>query len=145
MTDFLPYGRQTVDEADRAAVTSALADAFLTQGSRVESFERSFSEYVGARHAVAFANGTAALHAAAHAAGLGPGDELLTTPLSFVASANCALYVGARPVFSDIDPETANLDVRRALDAGLVTRIRDVQVQFHDCLRGRRRRAIDVA
>jgi perosamine synthetase len=122
LTDFLPYGRQTVDEADIAAVTAALADPFLTQGPRVETFERSFGEHVGARHAVAFANGTAALHAAAHAAGLGPGDELLTTPLSFVASANCALYVGAHPLFSDIDPETANLDVQGALDAGLVTR-----------------------
>jgi perosamine synthetase len=122
LTDFLPYGRQTIDEADVAAVTSALTDPFLTQGPRVESFERAFCECVGARHAIAFANGTAALHATAHAAGLGPGDELLTTPLSFVASANCALFVGARPVFSDIDPETANLDVQKALDAGLATR-----------------------
>jgi perosamine synthetase len=122
LTDFLPYGRQTIDQADIAAVTSALADPFLTQGPRVQSFERAFSEYVGARHAVAFANGTAALHAAAHAAGLGPGDELLTTPLSFVASANCALFMGARPVFSDIDPETANLDVQRATGAGLAGR-----------------------
>lgn len=122
MTDFLPYGHQTVDEADIAAVSAALADPFLTQGPRVESFERAFAEYLGTRHAVAFANGTAALHAAAHAAGLGPGDELLTTPLSFVASANCALFVGARPVFCDIDPETANLDVQLALDTGLVGR-----------------------
>lgn len=122
MTEFLPYGRQTIDEADIVAVRAALADPFLTQGPRVESFERAFSEYVGARHAVAFANGTAALHAAVHAAGVGPGDELLTTPLSFVASANCALFVGARPVFSDIEPETANLDTQRALDAGLATR-----------------------
>lgn len=122
MTDFLPYGRQTIDEADIDAVTSALRDPFLTQGPRVESFERAVSEYTGARHAVAFANGTAALHAAAHAAGLGPGDELLTTPLSFVASANCALFLGARPVFSDIDPTTANLDAQRAVDAGLAAR-----------------------
>ena len=122
MTDFLPYGRQTIDEADIAVVTSALAEPFLTQGPRVESFERSVSEYVGSRHAVAFANGTGALHAAAHAAGLGPGDELLTTPLSFVASANCALFMGASPLFSDIDSETANLDVQRAMDAGLATR-----------------------
>ncbi len=122
MTDFLPYGRQTIDEADIAAVTSALADPFLTQGPRVASFERAFGEYVGARHAVAFANGTAALHAAAFAAGLGPGDELLTTPLSFVASANCALFVGARPVFSDIDPVSANLDAQRALESGLAKR-----------------------
>ena len=122
MTDFLPYGRQAIDQADIAAVTSALADPFLTQGPRVESFERAFCEYLGVRHAVAFANGTAALHAAAHAAGLGPGDELLTTPLSFVASANCALFVGARPRFCDIDPETANLDLQRALEAGLPQR-----------------------
>ncbi len=122
MTEFLPYGRQTINEADIAAVSSALADPLITQGPRVESFEQAFSEYVGARHAVAFANGTAALHAAAHAAGLGPGDELLTTPLSFIASANCALFVGARPLFCDIEDETANLDVRRALDTGLVER-----------------------
>jgi perosamine synthetase len=121
LTDFLPYGRQTIDEADIATVTAALADPFLTQGPRVESFEQAFGEYVGARHAVAFASGTAALHAAAHAAGLGPGDRLLTTPLSFVASANCALFVGARPVFSDIEADTANLDARRALDAGLAS------------------------
>jgi perosamine synthetase len=122
LTDFLPYGRQAIDEADIAAVSAALADPLITQGPRVESFEQAFGEYLGVRHAVAFANGTAALHAAAHAAGLGPGDEVLTTPLSFVASANCALFVGARPVFCDIDRETANLDVRRALDAGLAGR-----------------------
>jgi perosamine synthetase len=122
LTDFLPYGRQTIDEAEMEAVSAALADPLLTQGPRVESFERAFGEYAGARHAVAFSSGTAALHAAAHAAGLGPGDELLTTPLSFVASANCALFVGARPVFCDIDPETANLDLRRALEAGLAAR-----------------------
>ncbi len=122
MSELLPYGRQTIDQADIAAVSSALADPFLTQGPRVASFERAFAAHVGARHAVAFASGTAALHAAAHAAGLGPGDEMLTTPLSFVASANCALFVGARPVFSDVDPDSANLDVRRALDAGLASR-----------------------
>lgn len=119
MTDFLPYGRQTIHPADVVAVSSALTDPYLTQGPRVDSFERAFGEYVGARHAVAFANGTAALHAATHAAGLGPGDRVLTTPLSFIASANCVLFVGARPVFSDIDPETANLDAQRALDDGL--------------------------
>jgi perosamine synthetase len=122
LTDFLPYGRQTVDRPDIEAVTAALADPFLTQGPRVPSFERAFSEYVGARHAVAFANGTAALHAAAYAAGLGPGDELLTTPLSFVASSNCALFLGARPLFSDIDHTTSNLDAGRAVDAGLAAR-----------------------
>lgn len=124
MTDFLPYGRQSIDEADIAAVSASLADPFLTQGPRVESFERAFADHLGVAHAVAFANGTGALHAAAHAAGLGPGDELLTTPLSFVASANCALFVGARPLFCDIEPESANLDVRCALDAGLHSRAR---------------------
>ncbi len=124
MTDFLPYGRQTIDETDVAAVSAVLESPFLTQGPCVESFERAFCEYLGARHAVAFANGTAALHAAAHAAGLGPGDELLTTPLSFVASANCALFVGARPRFCDIDPETANLDLQSALQQGLPRQVK---------------------
>jgi perosamine synthetase len=122
VTGFLPYGHQTIDQSDLAAVSAALTDPHLTQGPRVESFERAVASYLGARHAVAFANGTAALHAAAHAAGLGPGDELLTTPLSFVASANCALYVGARPLFCDIDPTTANLDLAAALKAGLAAR-----------------------
>jgi perosamine synthetase len=122
LTDFLPYGRQTIDEADIEAVSSVLADPLITQGPRVESFERAFAKYVGTRHAVAFANGTAALHAATHAAGLGPGDELLTTPLSFVASANCALFVGARPLFWDIEADSANLDLPGALEAGLATR-----------------------
>jgi len=115
LSDFIPYGCQTIDEADVAAVASCLTDPFLTQGPRVDAFERAFAEQVGARHAVAFANGTAALHAAASAAGLGPGDELLSTPISFVASSNCALFVGARPVFSDIDPRSGNLDCAAAL------------------------------
>jgi len=120
----LPYGRQTIDASDIDAVAHALADPYLTQGPRVEAFERSVAEYLGARHAVAFANGTAALHAAAHAAGLREGDELLTTPISFVASANCALFVGARPLFGDIDAASANLELACALDGGLVGRAR---------------------
>jgi UDP-4-amino-4,6-dideoxy-N-acetyl-beta-L-altrosamine transaminase len=119
LTRFLPYGRQTIDEADVAAVVAALHDPLITQGPRVDSFERAFANHVGATHAVAFANGTAALHAAAAAAGLGPGDELLTTPISFVASANCALFVGARPRFADIDLATANLDAVSAVRAGM--------------------------
>lgn len=115
MSSFLPYGRQTIEPADVEAVSAALTDPFITQGPRVEEFERRFAERVHARHAVAFSSGTAALHGAAAAAGLGPGDELLTTPISFVASANCALFVGARPVFADIDAGTANLDVANAL------------------------------
>jgi perosamine synthetase len=115
---FLPYGRQEIDEADIAAVVEALRDPFITQGPRVDAFERAFADAHGAPHAVAFANGTAALHAAAAAAGLGPGDEVLTTPVSFVASSNCALFVGARPRFADVDPETANLDTTRAVAEG---------------------------
>jgi len=107
---FLPYGCQQISERDVDAVAVALRRDMITQGPTVAEFERRFAEYVGARHAVAFANGTAALHGAAHAAGLGPGDEMLTTPLSFVASANCALFMGAMPRFVDVDASTWNLD-----------------------------------
>lgn len=110
----LPYGRQQISERDVEAVVAALRRELITQGPTVAEFERHFAEYVGARHAVAFANGTAALHGAAHAAGLGPGDGMLTTPLSFVASANCALYMGASPRFVDVDPATWNLDAAAA-------------------------------
>lgn len=110
----LPYGRQQISERDVEAVAAALRRDMITQGPTVAEFERRFAEYVGARHAVAFANGTAALHGAAHAAGLGPGDEMLTTPLSFVASAFCALYMGASPRFVDVDPATWNLDTATA-------------------------------
>src|SRR3954452_9677837 len=118
MEAFLPYGRQEIDERDVAAVATALRDPLITQGPRVEAFEDAFAAAHEAPHAVAFANGTAALHAATAAAGLGPGDEVLTTPLSFVASANCALFVGARPRFADIDGATANLDTARAVSEG---------------------------
>ncbi len=112
----LPYGRQQISERDVEAVIGALRGELITQGPLVGEFERRFAEYVGARHAVAFANGTAALHGAAHAAGLGPGDELLTTPLTFVSSANCALFVGAAPRFVDVDAATWNLDVAAAAE-----------------------------
>jgi len=91
-------------------VTAALRAQLITQGPGVEQFEEAMADYVGARHMVAFANGTAALHGAAFAAGLGPGDEAITTPLSFAASSNCVLYQGARPRFVDISPATWNLD-----------------------------------
>src|SRR3954470_2683573 len=123
---FLPYGRQEVDERDVAAVAAALTEPLITQGPRVEAFERAFAAAHGAPHAVAFANGTAALHAAMHAAGAGPGDEVLTTPLSFVASSNCALFVGARPRFADVDPHTANLDTAAAVRDGHADGVRAV-------------------
>ncbi len=122
---FLPYGRQQISESDVDAVATALRGELITQGPTVAEFEQRFAEYVGARHAVAFANGTAALHGAASAAGLRPGDEVLTTPLSFVASANCALYMGATVRFVDVDPGSWNLDAARAA-AQVVERTRAI-------------------
>lgn len=104
------YGKQWVDEADVQAVADVLRSDFITCGPKVDEFERTLAEYTGAQYAVAVSNGTAALHCACIAAGVGPGDEVITTPLTFAASANCALYCGARPVFADIDPETYNID-----------------------------------
>lgn len=104
------YGRQWIDDDDVRAVASVLKSDFITCGPRVEEMERSLEAYTGAKYAVAVCNGTAALHCACIAAGIGPGDEVITTPLTFAASANCALYCGATPVFADIDPETYNID-----------------------------------
>jgi UDP-4-amino-4,6-dideoxy-N-acetyl-beta-L-altrosamine transaminase len=107
---FLPYGRQQISEEDIEAVAEALRGELITQGPTIIRFEEAMAGYLGARHVVAYANGTAALHGAAFAAGVGPGDELITTPNTFVADANCALYVGGTPRFTDIDPATWNLD-----------------------------------
>ena len=104
------YGRQWIDEHDIEAVASTLRSDFITCGPKVDEMERTLEAYTGAKYAVAVSNGTAALHCACIAAGIGPGDEVITTPLTFEASANCALYVGARPVFADIIPETYNID-----------------------------------
>lgn len=107
----IPYGRQSVDETDIASVISVLRGDWLTQGPSIEPFERAVADYVGARHAVAFSNGTAALHGATAAAGLGPGDVVVTSPLTFMASANCARYVGATPALVDISSDTWNIDL----------------------------------
>lgn len=107
----IPYGRQWLDDQDIDAVVQALQSDWLTQGPLVEQFEQVFADYCGARYAVAVSNGTAALHLAALAAGFGPGDEVITSPITFVASANCVLYTGARPIFADIDAKTYCLDV----------------------------------
>ena len=106
----IPYGRQSIDDDDIAAVVKVLKGDRLTRGPYVDEFEEALAERVGARFAVAFANGTAALHAAAAAAELDAGDVVVTSPLSFAASANCIRYVGATPGFVDIDPATLNLD-----------------------------------
>lgn len=113
----LPYGRQTIDEDDIAAVVRTLRSDFLTCGPEVDAFEREFAEFVGAKYAVAVANATDALHLAMRVAGIGPGDRVVTSPNTFLASANCAAFVGATPDFSDIDPVSYNLDPV-ALEAG---------------------------
>ena len=104
------YGRQWIDEEDVQAVADTLRSDFITCGPKVDEFETSLAEYTGAKYAVAVSNGTAALHCACLAAGIGPGDEVITTPLTFAASANCVLYCGAKPVFADINMETYNID-----------------------------------
>ena len=106
----IPYGHQHVDDDDIAAVVAVLKGDWLTRGPAVDRFEERVREVTGARHAVAFANGTAALHGATYAAGLGAGHTVATSPLSFAASANCVRYVGATVRFLDIDPATLNVD-----------------------------------
>ena len=106
----LPYGRQTIDEGDIQAVVDTLRSDWLTTGPKVNEFEEAFAAWVGARYAVSFSSGTAALHGAAFAAGMRTGDEAITSPLTFAATANCVLYQGATPVFADITADTLNLD-----------------------------------
>ena len=110
----LPYGHQQVDESDIRAVVEVLRSDRITTGPKVSEFEEGFAEQVGARFAVSFSSGTAALHGAAFAAGLGPGDEAITTPMTFCATANSVVYQGARPVFADISPDTLNIDPNEA-------------------------------
>ena len=106
----IPYGKQTIDQDDIQAVVDVLQSDFLTTGPKIAEFEQTVADYVGAKYAVAISNGTSALHAACFAAGIGPGDEVITTPLTFAASANCVLYCGGTPVFADVDPKTYNID-----------------------------------
>jgi UDP-4-amino-4,6-dideoxy-N-acetyl-beta-L-altrosamine transaminase len=106
----IPYGRQTIDEDDIQAVVDVLRSDYLTTGPKIAEFEKAVADYVGAKYAVAIANDTAALHAACYVAGIGEGDEVITTPITFAASSNCVLYCGGTPVFADIDPKTYNID-----------------------------------
>ena len=106
---YIPYGRQSIDDADIEAVVKVLKSDYLTTGPAVAAFEKKVADYVGAKYAVAVSNGTAALHVACLAAGIGEGDEVSTTPITFAASANCVLYCGGTPVFADIDPDTYNI------------------------------------
>ena len=109
----LPYGRQSIEEDDIQAVVQTLRSDWLTTGPKIGEFEEAFAAWVGARYAVSFSSGTAALHGAAFAAGIGSGDEAITTPLTFAATANCVLYQNATPVFADVDRNTLNLDPER--------------------------------
>jgi UDP-4-amino-4,6-dideoxy-N-acetyl-beta-L-altrosamine transaminase len=113
MTSGIPYGRQWVDDDDIAAVTAVLKGDWLTQGPTVEQFEQKIAECVGADYAVAFNSGTSALHAAYHAAGIHKGDEVLTSPLTFVATANAVIYCGAKPIFTDISKKTWCIDFEK--------------------------------
>lgn len=121
----LPYGRQWVEEDDIRAVTDTLRSAWLTTGPRVQEYEAAFAARVGAGCAVAVSSGTAALHAAAFAAGIGPGDEVITTPLTFAASANCVLYQGGRLLFADVQPDTLNIDPQ-TVEAAITPRTKAV-------------------
>lgn len=104
------YGHQYIDDADIQAVVEVLKSDYLTCGPKIDEAEKKLCEVTGAKYAVLIANGTAALHATMFAAGVGPGDEVITTPITFAASANCVLYCDAKPVFADINPKTYNID-----------------------------------
>ena len=121
----LPYGRQSIAEDDIQAVVDVLRSDWLTTGPKVPEFEAAFAARVGAKFAVSFSSGTAALHGAAFAAGLKPGDEAITTPLTFAATANCVLYQNATPVFADVNLDTLNLNPEEVA-ARITTRTRAV-------------------
>lgn len=106
----LPYGHQSIDEDDIQAVVETLRSDWITTGPKVAEFEGAFADRVRSKYAVSFSSGTAALHGAAFAAGLKPGDDAITTPMTFCATANCVLYCGANPVFADISSDTMNID-----------------------------------
>ncbi len=109
----IPYGRQKIDDADVAAVIEVLRSDWLTTGPKVDEFERDVAHYVGAKHAVAVSSGTAALHAAMYALGITAGDEVIVSPMTFAASANCVVFQGGLPVFADVDPDTLLIDPER--------------------------------
>jgi hypothetical protein len=109
----IPYGRQYISEEDIKAVIETLQSDYLTQGPKIAEFEKAFADYVGSKYAVAVSNGTAALHLCAMAMDVKPGEKVITTPITFAASANCIRYCGAEVVFADIDPSTYLLDINK--------------------------------
>ena len=114
LDEFIPYGRQSVDDDDIQAVIRVLRSDWLTTGPEVSAFAQAFADRVGARHAIAVSSGTAALHAAMYGLGVGPGDEVIVPAITFAASANCAVFQGAKPVFCDVDPHTLLIDPTNA-------------------------------
>ena len=110
----IPYGKQSIGEDDIAAVVEVLRSDWLTTGPKVPEFEEAFARFVGAKHAVAVSSGTAALHAAMHALGVGPGDEVIVPAMTFAATANCVVFQGGTPIFADVDPDTLLLDPMQA-------------------------------
>ncbi len=110
MSRFIPYGKQLIEDDDIAAVAETLRSDFITQGPKVEEFEDALAAYCGAKHAVVFNSGTSALHAAYFAAGLAYGEEFITSPITFSATATAGLFLGAKPVFAPVEPDTGNID-----------------------------------
>lgn len=137
MTAMIPYGRQDISEADIQAVVDVLRSDYLTQGPAVPAFEKCIADYCGTQHAVAVNSATSALHIACLALGVGPGDVVWTTPITFVASANCALYCGAQVDFVDIDSRTYNMSVARLAEklahAEKVGKLPKVLIPVHLC------------
>ncbi|HMQ00670.1 MAG TPA: aminotransferase class I/II-fold pyridoxal phosphate-dependent enzyme, partial [Cyclobacteriaceae bacterium] len=119
MSEFIkpiPYGKQHITEDDIKAVVSVLQSDYLTQGPKIAEFEKAFAKYIGAKYAVAVSNGTAALHLSTIALGVKPGHKVITTPITFAASANCVKYCGGDVVFADIDPDTYLIDIKQVED-----------------------------
>ncbi|MGD9329592.1 MAG: aminotransferase class I/II-fold pyridoxal phosphate-dependent enzyme, partial [Cyclobacteriaceae bacterium] len=116
MQDPIPYGKQHLFKEDIDAVISVLKSDFITQGPVVEEFEKAFAEYIGSKYAVAVSNGTTALHLSALGLNVSPGDKVITSPLTFAASANCILYCGGNIEFLDIDPKTLCIDLNNVED-----------------------------
>lgn len=106
---FIPYGRHCIEDDDIEAVSEALRRDYIATGPGIGEFEEAFAKYIGVKYAVALSSGTAALHACCYAIGIGQGDEVITTPITFAASANCVLYCGGTPIFADINPRTYNI------------------------------------
>jgi perosamine synthetase len=122
---FLPYGQHWIDDRDIAFAVEVLKSDWITQGPKVDEFEKKVAEYCGARYAVAVSNGTAALHAACAVAGISTGDEAITTPITFAATSNAIIYCGGKPVFADIREDTLNIDVRE-IDRKLTPRTKAI-------------------